>query len=150
MADELDLAAHRQDTAISVLTDIDRKRDEFDRCLFAPNETPDPWTPESRFAQWLGRTCSPWTVVTVTEMQHRTLCYYGWVRSGEWSFVCKRCHPSAVDMPGTSYYQGELATGHASALTDADYDALDEDAALDRLADAIENECDTLLIGDDQ
>ena len=88
-----------------------RPTDKCGRVIFADNETPDPFDPSSCFAQWHGRTCGPWTVITVLEKNHRAVCDRGWTRSDRWSFVCGRCHPDAVDMPGTSNHQTRVTGG---------------------------------------
>lgn len=84
----------------------DRQLDEYGRAIFADREVPDPFDPSSRFAQWHGRTCGPWTVISgLADTRHRYICDHGWTRSGDWSFVCGRCHPDARDMPGSGEHQ---------------------------------------------
>lgn len=90
---------------------IARKVDKYDRAIFTDSETPDPWTPESRFAQWRGKTCGPWTVINVHPDRHRGVCFRGWTNNGDWWYVCGRCHPSAVDQPATSNHQAAAGSG---------------------------------------
>lgn len=83
----------------------ERPHDEHGRAIFGDREVPDPWSPESRFAQWRGKTCGPWTVITVSERRHHQVCRDGWTNNDRWWYVCGRCHPDAIDKPGRSEHQ---------------------------------------------
>lgn len=83
----------------------ERPHDEHGRAIFSDREVPDPWSPESRFAQWRGKTCGPWTVITVSEPRHHQVCRDGWTNNDRWWYVCGRCHPDAIDKPGSSEHQ---------------------------------------------
>lgn len=83
----------------------DFSRDEYGRASYWSSQIPDPRDIDSKFGQWRGRTCGPWIMIHVAEKDHHVWCTDGWVPSGEWSFVCSRCWPDAVDMPGTTNTQ---------------------------------------------
>lgn len=77
--------------------DRSRPVDQYGRTIFQDRDIPDPFTETSRFAQWRGRTCGPWEVYGERGDQfHRAHCQNGWIVSGDWNFVCGRCHPTAV------------------------------------------------------
>lgn len=89
-----------------------RRRDEYGRAVFSQHEVPDPLHPDSRFAQWLRRTCGPWVVLGgFSDAKHSLYCFKGWISSGEWWFVCRRCHPDAVDKPATAEHQHRSTDG---------------------------------------
>lgn len=88
-----------------------RRRDEHGRAIFSQREAPDPFHSDSRFAQWLGNTCGPWVVLQgFSDAEHARICFRGWIRSGAWWFVCKRCHPDAIDKPGSAEHQHRPAS----------------------------------------
>jgi hypothetical protein len=84
-----------------------RKLDQYGRAIFGDTELPDPYSPDSRFAQWRGKTCGPWQIIDLgrSEERHKLYCFRGWTNNGDWWYVCRRCHPDAVDMPATSNHQ---------------------------------------------